>query len=156
MHITRYTDYALRVLIYLGINEDRTCTILEISERYKISKNHLMKIVHQLGQEGFIETVRGRGGGMRLGRAPEDMTVGEVVRVTEEDFNIVECFDPARNQCQITSACVLSSALGRALNAFLGVLDGVTIADIIKPEKELAMLLGLQPAPDRERQTPLE
>ena len=144
MHITRYTDYALRVLIYLGISEDRTCTILEISERYKISKNHLMKIVHQLGQEGFIETVRGRGGGMRLGRAPEDMTVGEVVRVTEEDFNIVECFDPARNQCQITSACVLSSALDRALTAFLTVLDGVTIADLIKPEKELRKLLNLE------------
>ena len=102
-----------------------------------------MKIVHQLGKEGLIDTVRGRGGGLRLGRPPALMTVGEIVRITEDDLNIVECFDPARNQCQITSACVLSSAIGGALAAFMQVLDGVTLADLIKPEKELAKLLGL-------------
>ncbi len=143
MHLTRYTDYALRTLIYLGINEGRTCTIAEIAERYRISNNHLMKIVHQLGKEGLIDTVRGRGGGLRLGRSPALMTVGEIVRITEDDLNIVECFDPARNQCQITSACVMSSAIGEALAAFMQVLDGVTLADVIKPEKELAKLLGL-------------
>ncbi|MDE0943583.1 MAG: Rrf2 family transcriptional regulator, partial [Alphaproteobacteria bacterium] len=80
MHLTRYTDYALRTLIYLGINESRTCTIAEIAQRYRISNNHLMKIVHQLGKEDLIHTVRGRGGGLRLGRPPALMTVGEVVR----------------------------------------------------------------------------
>ena len=146
MHLTRYTDYALRVLIYLGINEGRTCTIPEIAGRYKISKNHLMKIVHQLGKAGLIDTVRGRGGGLRLGRLPTSMTVGEVVRLTEEDLHIVECFDSTRNQCQITSACILSGAVDRALSAFMDVLDEVTLADIIKPEKELARLLGLETA----------
>jgi len=146
MHLTRYTDYAIRTLIFLGINEGRTCTIPEIADRYQISKNHLMKIVHQLGKEGIIDTVRGRGGGLRLKRAPKDLTVGEIVRLTEEDLNIVECFDPSRNQCQITSACVLSSAVDRALSAFMAVLDEVSLADVIKPEKELAKLLGLDTA----------
>jgi len=145
MHLSRYTDYALRTLIYLGINEGRTCTIPEIATRYKISRNHLMKIVHQLGREGVIETVRGRGGGLRLAPASKNMSVGEIVRITEEDLNLVECFDPTRNQCQITSACVLSSAVNTALAAFMKVLDGVSLADIIKPEKELAKLLGLGP-----------
>ena len=146
MPLTRYTDYALRTLIYLGINKGRSCTIPEIAERYQISKNHLMKIVHQLGREGLIDTVRGRGGGLKLARPPQTVSVGEVVRLTEEDLNVVECFDGTTNQCQISSACVLSSAIDNALAAFLDVLDGVTLADIIKPERELAKLLGLKRA----------
>ncbi|MBT4490483.1 MAG: Rrf2 family transcriptional regulator [Rhodospirillaceae bacterium] len=146
MHLTRYTDYALRTLIYLGINEDRTCTIPEIAKRYNISRNHLMKIVHQLGTAGILETVRGRGGGIRLGQLPADLTVGSVVRITEENLNIVECFDPTRNQCQISASCVLASSLYQALGAFMEVLDKVTLADLIKPEKKLALLLGLDRA----------
>ncbi len=146
MQLTRYTDYALRTLIYLGVNDGRNCTIPEIADRYHISRNHLMKIVHQLGKAGLIDTVRGRGGGMTLGRAPEELTVGEVVRLTEDNLNIAECFDPLTNQCQITAACVLSSALARSLAAFLAELDKVTLAEIIKPEKALATLLGLDGA----------
>ena len=146
MRLTKYTDYALRTLIYIGVNQDRTCTIPEIAQSYDISRNHLMKIVHQMGKAGFIETVRGRGGGIRLGRAPALITVGEIVRVTEEDLNVVECFDPAKNQCQISTACVLSSSIGNALAAFLEVLDKVTLDDVIRPEKELAILLGLTSA----------
>jgi len=144
MHLTRYSDYALRTMIYLGINPDRTCTIPEISSRYDISQNHLMKIVHHLGKEGMIETVRGRGGGMRLACDPNTTTVGDIIRITEDDLNIVECFDAATNQCQISSACVLQSALSRALGAFMATLDDFTLAQIIAPERELAALLGLE------------
>ena len=92
MHITRYTDFSLRVLIYLAVQGDRLSTIKEIAESYDISKNHLMKIVHQLNRKGYIETVRGKNGGMRLQMAPRDINIGILVRETEEDLNIVECF----------------------------------------------------------------
>ena len=145
MHLTRFTDYALRILIYLGINNDRTCTILEIADRYKISKNHLVKIVHQLGKEGIITTTRGRDGGLKLANEPSDITIGEIVRNTEENFNLVECFDLSKNQCQLTSACVLSDVIHNALKAFLKVLDEITLADIIEPEKkELMNLLRIK------------
>jgi len=143
MRLTHHTDYALRTMIYVGINQGRLSTIPEIAKHYGISRNHLMKIVHELGKAGFLETVRGRGGGIRLGCNPTKVTVGEIVRITEIDLNIVECFDSTRNQCQITSACVLNSSIDDALTAFLAVLDEVSLADIIKPEKELMALLGL-------------
>jgi Rrf2 family transcriptional regulator, nitric oxide-sensitive transcriptional repressor len=145
MHLTRYTDYEFRTLMYIGINNNRNCTISEIAERYSISRNHLMKIVHQLGKEGMLKTIRGRDGGLRLGRDPGEVTVGEIVRVTEENFTLVECFDAAKNQCQITSACVLSSTVRDALAAFIEVLDSITLAEIIEPERgELVKLIGME------------
>jgi Rrf2 family nitric oxide-sensitive transcriptional repressor len=102
MQLTTYTDYAFRVLIFLAVHEDRLVTIVEMANAYDISKNHLMKIVHQLGQEGFIETVRGRGGGLKLGSSPERLKLGDIVRRTEPHFHVVECFHAPTNRCPIS------------------------------------------------------
>ena len=142
MKLTMYTDYALRVLMYLAVHEDRLVTIAEMASTYDISKNHLMKIVHQLGQHGFIETARGRSGGLRLGQAPERVALGEVVRRMEPHFNLVECFDPITNRCPILPACGLSHVLVEARDAFLAVLDRYTLADLI-PDKH-ALVRRLQ------------
>ena len=143
MQLTVYTDYALRVLMYLAVHDDRLVTIAEMASTYAISKNHLMKIVYQLGQKGFIETVRGRSGGLRLGQAPERLAVGYVVRQMEPHFNMVECFDPTTNRCPITPACGLSHVLGEARNAFLAVLDRHTLADLIQDKPALVRLLDI-------------
>jgi Rrf2 family nitric oxide-sensitive transcriptional repressor len=144
MQLTAYTDYALRVLIYLAVHEARWVTIAEMATTYGISKNHLMKIVHQLGQEGFIETLRGRGGGVRLAHPPDRLSLGEIVRQTEPHFHVVECFHAPTNRCPITPACGLASALGEARDAFLAVLDRYTLADIMQEKQALAQLLKLQ------------
>ena len=135
MRITQYTDYALRVLIYLGLEADKRSTIGEIAERYVISRSHLMKVVNQLVQEGFVEGVRGKGGGIRLARPAEQIRIGDVVRKIEPDLAIVECFG-AGNQCVITPACDLKRALYEALQAFLKVLDGYTLADFLNHQRE--------------------
>ena len=143
MRITQYTDYALRVLIYLGLEADKRSTIGEIAERYVISRSHLMKVVNQLVQEGFVEGVRGKGGGIRLARPAEQIRIGDVVRKIEPDLAIVECFGPG-NQCVITPACDLKRALYEALQAFLKVLDGYTLADFLSHQREpLRQLLQL-------------
>ncbi len=144
MQLTAYTDYSLRVLMYLAVREDRLVTISEMASVYDISKNHLMKIVHQLGQEGFVETVRGRGGGLRLGQSPKRVKLGHVVRQMEPHFNIVECFAPSTNHCPITSVCSLSHILDEARDAFLAVLDRYTLDDIIQDKEALTQLLQLQ------------
>lgn len=144
MQLTAYTDYALRVLMYLAVHDDRLTTIAELASVYDISKNHLMKIVHQLGQEGFIETVRGRGGGLRLGQSPTRVAIGQVVRKMEPHFNIVECFDAADNRCPLTPVCQLSTALEKARSAFLAVLDGYTLADLIQDKSDLTRLLEIR------------
>jgi Rrf2 family nitric oxide-sensitive transcriptional repressor len=130
MRLTDYTDYTLRVLIYCASNPDRLVTISEVADAYSISRNHLTKIVHELGKQGVLETVRGRGGGLRLLRAPAEITVGEIVRESEPDLTMVECFDRRTNRCRLTPHCSLKRALKRALEAYLDVLDGVTIEDI--------------------------
>jgi len=142
MRLSSYSDYALRILIYLAVQPDQLPTIGEIAEKHGISKNHLMKVAHQLGIGGYIETVRGRGGGLRLGRAPEQIRLGDVIRFTEQDLAIVECMGEG-NQCRLTPACVLRGVLGEALQAFLGVLDEYTLADIVRQRRTLTSLLGL-------------
>ena len=138
MRLTSYTDYSLRVLIYLSIQDERLATIKEISEQYKISRNHLMKLVHDLGKHGYVETVRGKNGGLRIGRDPAKISVGAVVRAMEKDMSIVECFDAeSYNECQILNACVLKGAMKKARKEFLDVLDGYTIKDLIKPKSKL-------------------
>jgi Rrf2 family nitric oxide-sensitive transcriptional repressor len=137
MRLTAYSDYALRVLIYLSIQDERLATIKEISEQYDISRNHLMKLVHDLGKHGFIETIRGKHGGLRIGRDPAMITVGEVVRAMEKDLAIVECFEPGNYKCQIVKACVLAGVIRQAFNVFLEVLDGYTISDLAKPKSQL-------------------
>ena len=146
MRLTVYTDYSLRVLMYLGIRPDRLCTIQEIASAYDISRNHLMKVAHQLGLAGYVETVRGRGGGLRLARPPAQIGIGAVVRACEEDFRLVECFDPERNRCVITPACRLTAMLAEALDAYLAVLDGYTLADLLRDDTRLRRLLAIAEA----------
>lgn len=141
MQLTLYTDYSLRVLIYLGIHRDRLSTISEIAEGYNISRNHLVKVVHNLAIQGYIRTTRGKGGGLGLAREPDLINIGDVVRHTEMNFNVVECFDRENNQCPITPACLLKGALHDALAAFMNVLDGYTLADVLVNERQLAVLL---------------
>ena len=143
MKLTAYSDYALRVLIYLSVQDDRLTTIKEISEQYGISKNHLMKLVHDLGKQEFIETVRGKNGGLRMARNPADITVGEVVRSMEKDLAVVECFEPGNTDCRILKACVLTGVMSKALNAFLSVLDEYTIEDLTKPRSHLTKAFPL-------------
>lgn len=132
MRLTTYTDYALRTLMYLAVNRDRLVTIQDIASLHGISKNHLTKVVHHLGQIGLVATIRGRNGGLKLGREPLDINIGAVVRQTETDFHMAECFHRENNRCVYASACVLEDALGEATAAYLKVLDGVTLADLIK------------------------
>ncbi|MHC8515347.1 Rrf2 family transcriptional regulator [Sporosarcina sp. ITBMC105] len=146
MRLTLYTDFSLRVLIYLGTKEfGELSRVQEISDTYGISKNHLTKVVHELGKMGLVETVRGRGGGVRLNVKPEHINVGELVRKTEDDFHLVECFKPEGNLCVLTPACRLKGALQEALLAYLAVLDQYTIADFIVNREELAAILFSKP-----------
>jgi Rrf2 family nitric oxide-sensitive transcriptional repressor len=138
MRLTTYTDYALRVLMYLGLRGEKLATIQEIAEQYGISKNHLMKLVHELGRLGYVETVRGKNGGLRLGRRPDEITVGEIVRRMEPDMALVECFRNAGGPCRIVTVCVLQNVLGEALDRFLETLDGYTLADLLAPAAGLA------------------
>lgn len=143
MHLTHYTDYSLRVLMYIAVKPKEDLTqIKEISEAYDISKNHLMKVVYQLGKLGYIETVRGRSGGMRLLKKPEDITIGQLVRQTEDNFHLVECFQN-HNTCPIAGACRLQNVLGEALQAYLAVLDGYTLADMTENKDALGRLLNI-------------
>jgi Rrf2 family nitric oxide-sensitive transcriptional repressor len=142
MRITAYSDYSLRLLMYLAISPDGRGTITDVAERYEISRAHVMKVAHQLGRAGYIETVRGRSGGLRLGRPAEVIRVGDVLRLTETDFNIVPCFESGK-LCVITPACVLKRALAEATYAFLATLDGYTLADLAAPDAELRRSLGL-------------
>ncbi|AZR41924.1 RrF2 family transcriptional regulator [Marinobacter salarius] len=143
MHITRYTDYSLRVLVYLAAQGDELATIQQIADSYEISRNHLMKVVHQLNKKGYIETVRGKKGGMRLQMAPRDINVGTLVRETEQDLSVVECFSSG-DACRITPVCGLKSMFGEALAAFLEVLDRYTLADIIHDQHRPQLLRLLQ------------
>ncbi|MBR9871861.1 MAG: Rrf2 family transcriptional regulator [Gammaproteobacteria bacterium] len=144
MHITRYTDYSLRVLIYLAAQEeDRLSTIQEIADSYGISKNHLMKVVHQLNKKQYIETVRGKNGGMRLYRAPHDINIGALVRETEQHLDLVECFS-GNGACKITPVCGLKNIFDEALQAFLDVLDKYTLADTIQSKDRPELLRLLQ------------
>jgi Rrf2 family transcriptional regulator, nitric oxide-sensitive transcriptional repressor len=146
LHLTVQTDYSLRLLMYLALKEDGLATIAEVAESYGISKNHLMKVAHQLGVAGYIETVRGRRGGLRLAKPAEAISLGEVVRHTEPDMAIVMCFGPINAHCTIRPGCVLRRALEKATLAFVEVLDGYTLSDLVKPKASLRTLLSLTPS----------
>ena len=131
MQLTRFTDYSLRVLIYLGAHPERLCTISEIADAYRISDNHLMKVVNRLATSGYIETVRGKGGGMHLSRAPKLIKIGAVVRDMEERFDMVECFNEEHQDCPLLPACALKSVLADARRNFLATIDRYSLQDVI-------------------------
>ncbi len=141
MQLTRFSDYSLRALIYLGLNRHRRCTIREIAEAYGISENHLMKLVHHLGRNGFVATTRGKNGGLELARPANEINLGEVFRATEGNFHLVECFGDA-NSCPIAGPCVLSRVLDEALQAFMEVLDRHTLEDLLVPSHALGRIFA--------------
>ncbi|MTH33701.1 Rrf2 family transcriptional regulator [Paracoccus limosus] len=136
MRLTRYTDYAMRVLLYLGRQPDRLCSIAEIARAYGISQNHLMKVINDLVNAGYLASVRGRGGGVRLARPAEQINVGALIRHTEDDFDLVGC-----GSCIIAPACGLTSVLNEALAGFLAVLDRHTLADVLARQGDFLPLL---------------
>lgn len=143
MRLTTYTDYALRVLMFVGLKNDELVRVDEVATSFGISRNHLSKIVHNLGSKGYLLTVQGRNGGFQLARDPADISVGQVMRDFEPDFNLVECFDSSTSKCRIQPSCVLAGELHDALAAFLGRLDGVTLRDLIQPRWKLQVNLGM-------------
>ena len=142
MRLTAYTDYSLRTLIFLAMNREQLVTIQEIADAHGIAKNHLTKVVHRLGTLGYIDTVRGRNGGLRLGREPADINIGEVVRHTETDFFMAPCFDLASAGCMYSVACALKGVLGKATAAFLEVLDAVTLEQMVLKEQRKGKRTG--------------
>jgi Rrf2 family nitric oxide-sensitive transcriptional repressor len=132
MQLTTHTDYALRVLIYLTLHQDQLVTISEMAEFFRISRNHLVKVVHNLGVKGFIKTVRGKGGGICLARPPETINIGAVVREIEGNFYMTECFNPQKQgHCAVQPICGLTLLLGTALRQFMHVLDNAVLSDLV-------------------------
>lgn len=149
MRLTRYTDYAMRVLLYLAARQDRLCSIAEIAGAYGVSQNHLMKVVSDLAGAGYLVSVRGRSGGVRLARPPAEINIGAVVRHTEDGFDLVDC-----GSCIIAPACGLTGALAQALGAFMKVLDGYTLENLMNKRLDMSGLFDA--AASRERASVLE
>lgn len=143
MRLTVFTDYTLRTLIYLALRPDRLVTISDIAEAYRISNNHLMKVVHQLALSGDVTTVRGQRGGLRLARPADEINVGAVVRRAEADMDLMPCFG-AQAVCAIQPDCVVAGVVDEALRAFLAVLDRYTLADLVRPRAALARFLRIE------------
>lgn len=150
MRLAVYTDYSLRMLMYLAVKRDGLATIGEVADAYGISKNHLNKVAHQLGLAGYVDTVRGKGGGLRLAKAADRIGLGEVVRHAEPDIALVPCFEPLCAPCPIVPCCGLRGALHEARQAFMAVLDRYSLADLVEQRAGLQQLLALPargPAP---------
>ena len=130
MRLSEYTDYTLRVLMYCTRHRERLVTISELAEQHGLSKGHLMKVVNDLARQGLIETTRGRGGGLRLSKEPGMIRIGDVVRASETDFRLVECFDASTNACSLTPNCRLKHLFDAALRGYFQALDGATLADL--------------------------
>jgi len=143
MHLTRYTDYSLRVLLYLGLRPDARVSIDEITDFYKISRDHLIKVVNHLSKLGYIQTIRGRNGGIELAIDMNKVKVGEVVRKMEPNFHIVECFNPETNHCMVTPVCNLKNILSEANNAFLHVLDQYSLQDMVENHEIAQQLIQI-------------
>jgi Rrf2 family nitric oxide-sensitive transcriptional repressor len=144
MRLTRFTDNALRALVFLALDPDDVPTVGEVARKMGMSEDHLLKVVQRLSQLGYVKTIRGRNGGMRLAVPAESIVVGQVVRRTEDNMALVPCFDPTEVTCPIAPACGLAPALDEALQAFLTTLDRYTIADIIATRREaLRHLVGI-------------
>lgn len=142
MQLTQYTDYSLRTLIYLAINEDGA-TIATIADYYGISKNHLVKVANHLARLGYLSTNRGRSGGIKLQGNPDDINIGKVVSQVEPNFYLVECFNIEKNTCPITPVCKLSGVLGKAHKEFMNVLNEYTLTDLIRNKEEILAIPGV-------------
>lgn len=147
MHLSVYTDYSLRLLMYLAGREDRPATIAETAAQLQVSRNHLMKIVFRLGRGGYIRTLRGKSGGFRLARPPAEIGLGDVVRFTEADMVLVPCFEAGKAACTFLPDCELRRALQGALAAFAAVLDQYSIADLTRKQSPLHGLLSMAQEP---------
>jgi Rrf2 family nitric oxide-sensitive transcriptional repressor len=145
MYLTRQADYTMRLLIHLAVQEDKSATIQQIAQCYGISRHHLTKVAHRAVQAGYVEGARGRMGGLRLARRPEEIGIGEVLRKVE-DWRIVECFEPESNRCAIAGGCGLQPILREALEACFTVLDRYSLADVVRRKPLLVQLLGRQVA----------
>lgn len=143
MRLTIYTDYALRLMMYLAVKDDGLATIADIAESYDISRAHLMKVAHQLGAAGYVETVRGRSGGLRLAKPAQSIRLSELVRHTEPDMAVMACLKPVDAPCVIKRCCVLRTALNEAEAAFVKVLDRYTLGDLVAPRTRLRSLLSV-------------
>ncbi|HXW64762.1 MAG TPA: Rrf2 family transcriptional regulator [Burkholderiaceae bacterium] len=141
MKLTTFTDYSLRVLIYLAAAPGRRVTIAEIADSFRISENHLVKVVHFLGQCGWLANLRGKGGGLSLAKTPRNIGIGAVVRLTEGVDQPAKCFGKKVDHCAIARICQLRTVLGEAVDAFYGVLDSYTLADLVKNQKSLSVVL---------------
>jgi Rrf2 family transcriptional regulator, nitric oxide-sensitive transcriptional repressor len=141
MKLTTFTDYSLRVLIYLAAQPAERATIAQIAGAFQVSEHHLVKVVHFLGKQGWLANVRGKGGGLELGLPPEAIVVGKVVRETEGMTHLAECFGESDGDCAIAPDCRLRGVLGEAVNAFYAVLDRYTLADLVNNRKQLARVL---------------
>lgn len=153
MRMTLHTDYALRTLIYLATRPDGQCTVNDVAEAYQLSRNHLLKVAQTLRDLGFVETTRGRTGGIRLARPSGEIVLGALVRATEEEFSLAECMQAQGRPCAISPACHLKGVLHEALAAFLAVLDRYTLADIAMDRAILGPLLGIDVEAPLERGT---
>lgn len=131
MELTAFTDYSLRLLIYLGREPDKLASIDMVADYYQVSRHHIAKIVNRLSELGYIETIRGKNGGIRLGMSPEAINIGTLVLQTEPHFNIVECFDSKTNTCRLNNCCALKGILAQARNAFIKTLRAHTLADAL-------------------------
>lgn len=141
MRVSLFTDYGCRLLIHVAARDPELVTISEVARAYGIPRNHLTKIAHELGRAGYLDTVRGRNGGLRLARVAEEITIGEIVRLGEGSSPLVECFDHATNTCVITPACRLKHMLSEANEAFYAVLDRHTLAETVTRPREILGLL---------------
>jgi Rrf2 family nitric oxide-sensitive transcriptional repressor len=140
MRLTSFTDYSVRVLMYVAHKNGELASIREVSEAYDISKNHLMKVVHLLGKGGYLDTVRGKNGGFRLGKETKDINIGALIRYTEDDLSIVECFSDTENRCSLVNVCSFSNVMQEALQAFLGAADKYTLEDLVKDKNPMNFL----------------
>lgn len=141
MQLTQFTDYSLRVLIYIALLDGERCTISDIADSYNISQNHLMKVVHRLSQLDILKTIRGKKGGLQLNVDPELINLGELVKKIEPNFFIVECFDKVNGKCTISAVCRLKHILYEAKNSFFQILEQYTLNDVIQNREQLNQIL---------------
>ena len=143
MRLTKQTNYAVRILMYCAANPGALSRISDISKAYNLSETFLFKILKPIADNGYVESVRGRNGGVRLGKPAQEISLLDIVRVTEDNFSMADCFDNDTSNCPLVSACSLNSAWSEALSAFFAVLEKYTIADLVKPNDNINILLGI-------------